>query len=115
FQRALALLVGGVVLGATYLMARQGAFARRLVIEIQQDSAEGGAGAFRVTDSGRAATQASVRFGYADGARANQGASGAIPEFPSLSSATFHLLDISAQELLVWLHRVTPEGYSRQL
>src|SRR5205085_9562556 len=42
-------------------------------------------------------------------------ASVAIPLFPSLSSATVLLLDISAQELLLWLHRVTPECYSQQL
>jgi hypothetical protein len=40
FQRAIALLVGIVVLGTTALMARQGAFARRLVIEIRHDAAE---------------------------------------------------------------------------
>ncbi|TMD59648.1 MAG: hypothetical protein E6I91_19930 [Chloroflexi bacterium] len=96
-------------------MARQGAFARRLVIEIRQDVAEQGPGTFTVTDSGRAATQATVRLGYAGGERVYQGANGAIPEFPTLSSATFDLRGISAQELLVWLHRVTPEGYSQHL
>ncbi len=115
FQRVLALLVGIVVLGTTYLMVRQGAFTRRLVIEIRQDAAEEGTGTFRVIDSGRGATQASVRLGYADGERTYQGAIGAISEFPTLSSATFHLRDISAQELLVWLHRVTAEGYSHHL
>lgn len=117
FQKAIALLVGVVVLGTTSLMARQGAFARRLVIEIRQDAAEEGAGTFTVTDSGRAATQARVRLGYTsgEGEQVYQGANGAIPEFPTLSSATFHLRDISAQELLVWLHRVTPEGYSQHL
>jgi len=115
FRRAVALLVGVVVLGTTYLMVRQGAFARRLVIEIRQDRAAEGAGTFTVTDSGRAATQARVRLGYADGERVYQAASGAIPEFPTLCSATIHLLGTSAQELLVWPHRVTPEGYSQHL
>lgn len=115
FQRAIALLVGVVVLVATFLMVRQGAFARRLVIEIRQDAAEEGTGTFNVTDSGRAPTQASVRLGYADEEQEYRGANGNFPEFPTLSSATFRLRDISAQELLVWLHRVTPEGYSQQL
>jgi hypothetical protein len=54
-------------------------------------------------------------LGYADGERVYQAASGAIPEFPTLCSATVHLLGTSAQELLVWPHRVTPEGYSQHL
>jgi len=115
FQRAVALLVGVVVLGTTSLMVRQGAFARRLVIEIRQDPAEEDAGTFTVTDSGRAATQASVRLGYADGERVYQAASGAIPEFPVLCSAKFQVPGTKAQELRVWLHRVTPEGQSENL
>ncbi|GAC1382533.1 MAG: hypothetical protein NVSMB33_09950 [Ktedonobacteraceae bacterium] len=96
-------------------MVRQGAFARRLVIEIRQDSAEEGAGSFTVTDSGRAATQARVRLGYADGERVHHEARGVIPEFPALCSATFHVRGTKAQELKMWLHRVTPEGHSEQL
>jgi hypothetical protein len=68
-----------------------------------------------VTDSGRAATQASVWLGYADGERVYQAASGTIPDFHDLRSATFHLLGIEAQELRVWLHRVTPQGQSEHL
>jgi len=117
FQRAVALVVGVVVLAATFLMVRQGAFARRVVIEVRQDPAvkEQDSGVFVVTDCGRDATQARVRLGYADGERVYQAASGAIPGFPTLCSATFHLLGTSAQELKVWLHRVTPEGHSENL
>ena len=115
FQRAVALLVGVVVLGTTSLLVRQGAFARRLVIEIRQDSAEEGVGTLMVTDSGRAATQARVRLGYANGERVYQEALGVIPEFPTLNSVTVHVSGTKAQELKVWLHRVTPEGHSEQL
>lgn len=115
FQRAVALFVGVVVLGTTSLLVRQGAFVRRLVIEIRQDSAEEGVGMLTVTDSGRAATQARVSLDYADGERVYQEAIGVIPEFPTLNSVTFHLSGTKAQELKVWLHRVTPEGHSEQL
>jgi amino acid permease len=115
FQRLVAILVGVVVLVMTYLMVRRGAFARRLVIEVRQDLAEGGSGTFMVTDSGRAATQALVELGYVDGERSDQAASGAIPKFGDLRSATFHLPATKAQELRVWLHRVTAEGQSEYL
>jgi predicted transcriptional regulator len=50
-QRAIAILVGVVVLGVTYLMVRQGAFACRLVIEVRQGPAEDRSGTFTVTDT----------------------------------------------------------------
>jgi Tryptophan/tyrosine permease family len=117
FQRAVALFVGIVILGVTYLMVRKGAFARRVVIEVRQDPAVTGqaGGTFLVTDCGRAATQASVWLGYPDGERVYQGALGAIPEFGELCSATFHVPVTKAQELLIWVHRVTPEGQSEHL
>jgi len=115
FQRVVAILVGVVILGVTYLMVRQGAFARRVVIEVRQDLAEGGSSTFMVTDTGRAATQARVELCYAGGERVFQAASGVIPEFPDLCSAIFHLPGIKAQELRVWLHRVTAEGQPEHL
>jgi hypothetical protein len=117
FQRVVALLVGIVILGITYLMVRKGAFARRVVIEIRQDPAVTGqaGGTFMVTDCGRAATQARVWLGYPGGERVYQGALGPIPEFGDLCSATFHVPVTEAQELMTWVHRVTPEGQSEHL
>jgi hypothetical protein len=117
FQRLVAILVGIVVLVMTYLMVRKGAFARRVVIEVRQDPAATGQaeGTFMVTDSGQRATQARVELGYADGERIFQAASGVIPEFSGLCSAKFHLTGTKAQELRVWLHRVTPDGQSENL
>src|SRR5205823_5875581 len=115
FQRGVALLVGGFMLVVTYLMARQGAFARRLVVEVRQDATEEDTGIFTVTDSGRVAIQTSVKLGYADEERVYQGASGIIAEFSALHSAIFYLPATKAQELSVWLHRVTAEGQSQNL
>jgi hypothetical protein len=117
FQRGVALLVGIVILVITYLMVHKGAFARRLVIEVRQDPAmtEQGSGTFMVTDCGRRATQAQVELGYVDGARFDQAASGAIPDFPELCSAKFHVPGTKAQELMIWVHRVTAEGQSEHL
>src|SRR6266571_953421 len=117
FQRLVAILVGVVVLVMTYLMVRKGAFARRVVIEVRQDPAATGQaeGTFMVTDSGQRATQARVELGYADREPIFQAASGVIPEFSGLCSAKFHLTGTKAQELRVWLHRVTPDGQSEHL
>jgi len=117
FQRVAATLMGVVILGVTYLMVRRGAFARRVVIEVRQDPAvtEKGAGTFTVTDCGRAATQARVWLGYAGGERAFQAASGPISAFPDLRYAKFQIPETKAQEMMIWLHRVTPEGQSENL
>jgi len=117
FQRVVALLVGGIVLVTTALMLRKGAFVRRVVIEVRQDAAEVAqeSGTFQVLDCGRAATQAMVWLGYTDGERVYQSASGTIAQFPALCSANFHLPVTQAQELMVWVHRVTPEGQSENL
>ncbi|MBV9229656.1 MAG: hypothetical protein JOZ18_10120, partial [Chloroflexi bacterium] len=114
-QRTIAVLMVVIILGVTYMMIRQGAFARRLVIEVRQAPAEEGGDTFTVTDSGRAATQASVSLGYANAEHMYQAASGVIPEFSDLRSATFHLPGTKARELQVWLHRVTSEGQSENL
>ena len=68
-----------------------------------------------VTDSGQRATQARVELSYPDGERILQAASGVIPEFSGLCSAKFHLAGTKAQELRIWLHRVTPDGQSENL
>lgn len=114
-QRAIAILVGIAILGGTYVMVRQGAFARRVVIEVRQDLAQESSGTYTVTDSGRAAPHASVWLGYAHGELVCQTASGAISDFPDLCSAKFHLPETKAQELLVWVHRVTSDGHSENL
>ncbi len=115
FQKAVALLVGIVVLTTTLVMIRQGAFAHRLVIEIRQDTAEEGATSYSVMNSGLATTQTNVRLDYSSEERIYLTGNGVIPDFPALDAATFHILETNAQELKVWLHRVTPEGYSQQL
>ncbi|HYX51319.1 MAG TPA: hypothetical protein VE843_16350, partial [Ktedonobacteraceae bacterium] len=114
-QRVIAILVGVVILGMTYLVVQRGAFARRLVIEVRQEPAEQGSGVFMVTDCGRAATQARARLDYVEGERTGEGASAAIPDFDELRSAKFYVSGTKAQELMVWVHRATTEGQSKNL
>jgi hypothetical protein len=99
------------------MMVRKGAFARRLVIEVRQDPTvtEQSNGTFMVTDCGKRATQAQVELGYVEGVHLDQAASGTIPDFPELCSAKFHVPGTKAQELMIWIHRVTAEGQSENL
>jgi hypothetical protein len=59
--------------------------------------------------------QAKVWLGYADRERVYQIATGAIPDFGELCSAKFSMPMTQAQELMVWVHRVTAEGQSEHL
>jgi hypothetical protein len=117
FRRGTALLVGTIILAITALLMRQGAFARRLVIEVRQDPplTEHATGTFMMTDCGCAARQSTVCLGYLDGEHLYQEASGAIPHFGDLCSAKFSVPLTQAQELTVWVHRVTLEGQSENL
>ncbi|MFL5655658.1 MAG: hypothetical protein ACJ8CB_15955 [Ktedonobacteraceae bacterium] len=118
FQRVVAILVGVVILAMTYGTVRKGAFTRRVVIEVRQDvvpSAQETDGMFSVTDSGRAATQAQVWLSYPEGERFYQTANGTIPHFSNLCSLKFQVPIVQARELLIWVHRVTPEGQSESL
>jgi len=113
-ERVGALLVGMVMLAATILMVRRGAFTPRVVVELRQDQRGQEQATFVITAAGQPAT-AEVRLGYPDGERRIQAAAGEIPAFSSLHYANFHLLTPQAQELKVWAHRITPEGDSESL
>ena len=70
---------------------------------------------FSVTDSGQTATQTQVWLGYTEGNRFYQTANETIPHFSNLCSLKFQVSMVQAQELLIWVHRVTPEGQSESL
>jgi len=112
--RASAILVAVLIVGATIVMVRRGAFAPRIVVELRQDQREGGRGMFGVTATGEPAA-ADVRLGYPEGEERHQAASGTVPTFSALRYATFHLPATLARELKVWMHRVTPEGNSEAM
>lgn len=113
-ERACALLASVLVLGTTVVMARRGAFAPRLVVELRQAPSEESKGAFAITTSGQPAT-AEVRLGYPEGEQRYQVATGEVPESSSLRYAIFQIPTEQAQELKVWAHKITPEGDSEGL
>jgi amino acid permease len=113
-ERAGALAVGVGMLVLTAVMARRGAFAPRLVVELRDGEGEEGEAFFSVMAGGGPAV-AGVRLTYQAGEQRLQAASGAVPDFPALRQVTFDLPAGNAAELKVWAHRLTGTGDSESL
>jgi amino acid permease len=113
-QRAVALVVGVMMLGVTIALVRRGSFAPRLVVELRQDQSEGGRALFNITVGGQS-VPAAVRLGYPDSEKQHEAATGEVPAFSSLRYAKFQLPAIQARDLKVWAHKITPEGNSEGL
>jgi hypothetical protein len=115
-ERVAALLVGLLVLGVTIAMVRQGAFTRRLVVELKEDTRQGekGRAVFNITANGQPAV-AEVQMSHAAHEERRHEATGEVPSLRGLRSVTFHLPATQARELKVWAHTVTPDGSSASL
>jgi len=113
-ERVGALFVGISMLGMTIVMARRGAFAPRMVVELREDLSEERRSVFTVTAGGQPVT-AEVRLTYLEDEQHLRASTGEIPAFSSLRRATFQLPATPARELKVWAHKITPEGDSTGL
>jgi hypothetical protein len=115
-ERAGALAAGFAMLAIPAVLARSGAFAPRVTIEVRDDQRSGGARfAFL---SGERAVAGKVRLDYGEGEQRPEGLAGEIPALESLRRAVFELARDQApllDELKVWVHRVTPEGETESL
>jgi amino acid permease len=120
--RVCALLVGLLMVVATLMMVRQGAFAGRVVVEICEDLTPGpaparqgqAAGRFAITALGRPAA-AAVRLVYPAGERRLTATADVVPEFGDLCQASFDLPATAARDVKIWAHRITPDGVSESL
>jgi amino acid permease len=121
-QRASAVLVALLMMGATGVMVHRGAFADRVVVEICQDLAPSltpphraaPAGQFAISACGRPA-EATVQLVYGTRTHTLTTTSGEVPDFDELRQVTFDLPTIVAHDLKIWAHRVTPDGLSESL
>lgn len=115
-QQVGALAAGVAMLVIPALLARAGAFTRRVTIEVRDDQRSGSARfAFL---AGERPVSGTVRLRYAEGEQRPEGLAGEIPEFNALERAVFEVRPDQAAppgELKVWAHRVTPEGESESL
>jgi hypothetical protein len=112
--RAAALLAALLAVAMPIVMCRQGAFERRLVVELREDTRSGGEAQFSVIAAGQPAI-AVVRLNYRDSERGFKAAAGNVPPLDDLRVATFHLPPTPARELKVRAHRVTANGESESL
>ena len=115
-ERVAALLVGLLVMAVTIAMMRQGAFIRRVILELKQDKSDGNKerALFAITANGQPAV-AEVEMSYAGREEKQRAAGGDVPAFHDLRSITFHLPATQARELKVWAHTVTVDGTSESL
>ncbi|MBA2343944.1 MAG: hypothetical protein H0V83_02510 [Rubrobacter sp.] len=113
-ERVAAVLTGVVVAGATLVMVRRGALARRVVVELREDQRADGRAVFTVVASGQPVA-ADVQLTYPDGEHHVHAAAGEVPRFTALRDVLFRLPDTHAQSLKVWVHRIAPSGDSEAL
>jgi hypothetical protein len=113
-QRTVALAVGVMMLIVTVSLARRGAFAPRLLVELRQEHDEAHPAAFAITVGGRP-LMTDVQLDYVDREQQIHAAGGEIPAFSALCQAAFQLPATDARELKVWAHRITAEGNSEGL
>jgi hypothetical protein len=98
------------------ILARGGAFARRLTIEVRDDRRAGDA-RFAVL-SGERPASATVRLDYRGNEQQPEGLTGEIPALGELRRAVFDLrrdLKPPPDEAKVWVHRVTEAGETESL
>jgi amino acid permease len=111
--RLIALLTVVVILVITFVFIRRGAFTPRTVVELRANHPPRPA-VFTVTSVGQSAP-IDIRLNYKSGEQQLRAATGDIPDFNNLRAITFHLPPTPATELKLWLHRLTPENFSKPL
>jgi amino acid permease len=112
--RMIAFAAGGVMLVATFVFIRQGAFTPRTVIEVRTHQDAQKPAIFTLTTVGQP-LQAEISLTYRNDEQRRQASSGEIPDFKNLRAVTFRLPPTPAKELKVWLHQITPENFSEGL
>ena len=105
-ERASALAVGVAIVGVTLVMFRRGAFARRLVLELQQKQSEGEEAVFSVMAGGQA-VEAEVQLRGLQGEQHLRAAAGQLGIFSTLQHLLFTLPAKRTRDLELWAHRVT--------
>jgi amino acid permease len=114
--RAVAVLAGVISLGLTVAVWRAGAFRPRLVVELRHYLNGGPPTQVSVVGAG-APVPADIQVLGQDRAPQQQehAASSVIPAFAAARQAQVDLPPTRARELKVWVHQVTPDGYSQAL
>ena len=114
-QRVVAVGVGIIIILVTLLVIRQGAFAPRTVVELRVQALDNDQRVtFAVIANGNP-LEAAIRLTYNDEEQTIHGTEVQIPSFKKLRKIFVEIPSGSSRELKVWLHVITPEGYSEPL
>jgi hypothetical protein len=118
-RRAGALAAGLLTLAMTVVMLWQGAFKRRLVVELRQDTETQDSASFAIMSAGRPVVSG-VQLEYASGERRLETAAGDVAALSSLRRLSITPATNAGQawpagELKVRVHRVTADGDSEPL
>lgn len=113
-ERFITLLTGTAILAVTVLMLRRGALERRLVVELRDDQRLGLQGGVTVTDGGERGV-AAIWLHYPQETQSGDGGADLVPDFGRLQGVDIELPETNARQLKVWVHRLTPEGFSQSL
>ena len=114
-KRLLAIGTGFVVLIITYLVIRQGGFVERVVVELRVELSDTGERTtLTLVNAGKSLT-GKFKLLYANEERSGQGNEIEIPSYKKLKTIFIEFPLVSAKEIKVWLHRVTPEGNSEPI
>lgn len=114
WTRACALTFGVVVIVVTARIMRRGAFAWRSVVEVREDLREGGRGIVTVISGGRPLA-AEVTLARSEGEEVRRGDVVTVPAMSKLNGVTVRLPAGPAQEVKVWVHRITADGTTQGL
>ncbi len=115
--KAMALAIAVIILLATGIMIRQGAFQPRLVVHLFQDGKPDQA-RLTVTGNGKPFPVEAMPVSCSDHQgrdRAALDSKGKISHFASLCSIHFGLTNHRLHDVKIWAHRRTPEGDSEAL
>ncbi len=123
-QRAAALGIGLLAIAMPIVMLRLGVFRRRAVIELCAHLDGKRPATFAVSAAGKP-LPVEVQLRYDHDCRCSQAASGEVPDFPALRTASFRRLTGSeagatdrppaVRDLKVWTHALAPDGDDQAL
>jgi hypothetical protein len=113
-EQAVAAVTAAGVVGATWVMFRQGALQPRMVVELRKDLRAEDHWSFAVTAAGE---RVPARASFLSGGKHYhlQASASTVPGAAELAEATFHLPPLAVRDIKVWAHVVSPSGTSEGL
>jgi hypothetical protein len=114
WMRACALIFGAAAIIVTVRMIRAGAFARRSIVELRQETREDDHAVLTIMTAGRR-VEADVTLARPDGDEVIHGSTVPVRALSKVTHATIRFPRGAARDVKVWAHRVASNGTSAAL